>query len=75
MCRGQIEDLVPDGHARSETLTAAGTPEHAKRQVLDRKVTGGTVRGIDPTTQPRVVGRVHGRVGSKRFGRSRQIRP
>ena len=46
--RGEIEDLVADGHAASRVFLRALAAEDAERQVLDREV----ARGIACATRP-----------------------
>ena len=51
----QVQHLIADGDTAAEALPAARAPEGAERQVLNRKIAGGRVRGADPTAQRRVV--------------------
>ena len=64
----QIENLIADRHPDPPVHVVCET-KAAKRQVLDRKVGRGIVRGFKPALQRRVVSFVdlHRLLGSKFF--------
>jgi len=62
--RGEIEDLVADGHAAARRFARSFALEDAERQVLDREVAPRRVRRLDPAFQP---GIMRGIEGHRRF--------
>ena len=62
-CGGQIQNLVANGYAAAEGITAALAAEHRKRQVLQRKVVASSIGAGHPAAQAGVMGfvqQVHG---------------
>ena len=54
--RGQVHDLIANGHAAAKGFTSALPPENSKGQVLNRKVAVCGVGRDHPTGQRWVVG-------------------